>query len=126
MAFINRKRIKPERVKPICSEAIDSCKFYNSMAWHRFRNVYVSEHPVCAECLLHDHVEPTAEVHHILPFSHGTTEEEQWKLFLDQNNVIALCKQCHIGYHIKMKRYGLERCGGLTEKEWREAHDMDV
>ena len=126
MAFINKKRIKPERVKPICSEAIDSCKFYNSMAWHRFRNVYVSEHPVCMECLLHDHVEPTADIHHRKPFGHAATEEEQWKLFLDPNNVVSLCEACHLAYHLKMKRYGLDYCDGLTEKEWREAHDMDV
>jgi 5-methylcytosine-specific restriction endonuclease McrA len=124
MATINKNRIRPKHVDRICSETFNSATFYNSLAWKRFRNVYASEHPVCEECLRHSHVEPTGDIHHIIPFSTGSNEAEQWKLFLDPKNVMALCEACHVGYHIKMKRYGLQRCDGLTEKEYREAHSQ--
>lgn len=120
MATINRKPIRQTKVKPVCSEAFNSASFYNSMAWHRLRNVYISEHPICYECLQHKHVVPAEHIHHLKKFSCGTTEEEQWTLFLDINNLRSLCEKCHTKYHIKMNRYGLDRIDGLTDKEYEE------
>ena len=120
MAFINRKRIKPEMVKPICSEAIDSCKFYNSAAWRRLRNFTIQSSPLCYECLQHYKLNTAEHVHHLKRFACGATEEEQWKLFLNPNNLRCLCKKCHEKYHIKMKRYGLDIVDGLTDKEYNE------
>lgn len=120
MPTINKNRIRPSRQKNICNDSFNSVPFYNSLAWKRFRNTYMTEHPICYECCAHKHVEPAEDVHHLHPFSKAMTEEEQWKLFLDPNNVRSLCKKCHHKYHNKMKRYGLDYVDGLTEKEWLE------
>lgn len=123
MATINRKPIRPEKVKPVCSEAFNSVSFYGSIAWRRLRNVYISENPICYECLQHKRITPAEHVHHLRKFSSGTNEEEQWKLFLDMNNLRSLCEPCHTKYHIKMNRYGLNRIDGLTEKEYNEDYE---
>lgn len=120
MATINKKRITTRPVKKICSGTFNSNDFYNSMAWHRLRHVFFTENCMCYECLQHQRITPADDIHHLRTFSSGATEEEQWQLFLDPNNLRALCKQCHMKYHTKMKRYGLNYVDGLTDKEYEE------
>lgn len=123
MATINKNRIRPSRQKNICSEAFNSAPFYNSLAWKRFRNTYIKEHPICECCLKHKHIEPATELHHKTPYSNGITEEDQWRLFLDPKNIISLCERCHYAIHTKIKEYKLTMCDDLTEKEYKEAHE---
>ncbi|MBP5784539.1 MAG: hypothetical protein J6W16_03015 [Methanobrevibacter sp.] len=124
MATINKNRIRPKHVDRICSETFNSATFYNSLAWKRMRDVYYKENPICYECLQHERITSANDIHHLRRFSSGANEEEQWKLFLNMNNLRSLCEACHVGYHIKMKRYGLDYVDGLTEKEYREAHSQ--
>lgn len=124
MATINKKRITTRPVKKICSKTEDSKNYYNTMAWHRLRNQYMSEHPLCEECLSHCHIEEATDVHHIKPFVGLPTEEERWSAFLDHNNLMSLCETCHYAMHTKIKTYNLNTCDELTDKEWRSAHDL--
>lgn len=55
--------------------------------WKRIRDRYVSEHPLCEECLKLGRMTPVAEVHHILPLSQGGTHVE--------DNLMSLCTPCH-------------------------------
>ena len=64
----------------------DSSERYG-YAWRKIRNRYIEAHPLCEECLKHDKLTPSKEVHHILPLEHGGTHEE--------HNLMALCKSCH-------------------------------
>ena len=125
MPTINRREIKPKKVK-FKHEKKELCNdFYSSMAWKRLRNTYISLHPVCCLCLQHGRVEPATEVHHKVPFLRGETEQERWQLFLDENNLLSCCRECHIALHNKDREYNLNSLDELTDKEWKEAHKID-
>lgn len=100
MATLNRKIIKTYKKtnskKSInTAPKIDWSKYYNSAAWHALRNSYIREQPLCERCLEHDIIRPATEIHHIIPFSQGVNAEERWSLLLDENNLKALCHECH-------------------------------
>lgn len=125
MPYINRKFLSPKRV-PYRNEVKEqNNSFYGSMAWRRFRDTYVSLYPLCQECLKHDRVNPTEHIHHIKPFMSGNSEEERWRLFLDENNVIALCSTCHHAIHNKINKYNMAACSELTDKEYVEIHNIE-
>ena len=62
--------------------------------WRRYRERYVSEHPLCELCSLYGHLVPVEEVHHIWPVSRGGTN--------DRRNLISVCKSCHNRLHIAL------------------------
>lgn len=125
MATINNKRITQRPVKKLYAKNDDSSNYYNTMAWHRLRDLYVSLHPMCECCLEHHHIEQATEVHHKKPFINLPTIEDRWSAFLDYDNLLSVCKYCHIALHTKIKRYKLNRCDDLTDKEWKEAHNVE-
>lgn len=55
--------------------------------WRKIRNLYLSKHPLCEECLKHDRFVPADEIHHIRPVDQGGTH--------DDDNLVALCQSCH-------------------------------
>lgn len=55
--------------------------------WKHIRDRYIKSHPLCNECLKNNILTTAAEVHHILPLSHGGTN--------DFINLMSLCKPCH-------------------------------
>ena len=124
MAYINRKFLHPKTIPYKHEIREENTKFYGSMAWKRFRDTYVSLYPLCQECLKHNKINPTEHVHHKHRFMDGNTEEERWRLFLDEDNVIAVCSRCHHAYHNKMKKYNMVSCNDLTQKEYDEAHEI--
>ena len=62
-------------------------------AWKRIRDRYVSQHPLCEQCLEHGILRPVEEVHHKIPLAEGGTHEE--------SNLISLCKECPARIHAK-------------------------
>lgn len=82
--------------------AKDWRKLYNSIAWQKTRNWYISTHPFCADCLQKGRASAAVEVHHVRPFRNGLTKEQQFDLLLDENNLISLCKECHLLRHNKV------------------------
>ena len=55
--------------------------------WRTIRNLYLSKHPLCEDCLKADRLVPANEVHHILPVDNGGTHAE--------DNLRSLCQSCH-------------------------------
>ena len=124
MPSINRKQIKEKPVKYKSEKKELSASFYDSLAWKRLRNTFISLHPLCSQCLEYGKVEPATEIHHAVPFQRGENEEEKWQLFLDEKNLIPLCSKCHIALHVKDNMYHMNRLDELTEKEWKYAHGI--
>lgn len=122
MPQINRKQIKPKKVK--YKKENRSEEFYSKQAWRRLRDTYISLHPLCECCISHHVIRPASEVHHKVPFMRGETEEEQWRLFLDERNLMALCDTCHIALHNKDRDYNLSVLDELTEIEYRKANEV--
>lgn len=126
MPTIKRKELHEKQVSYRHESQEMTSNFYNSMAWKRLRNTYLSTHPLCIECLKREIITPTQDIHHIHKWNSGINEEEKWNLFLSESNLISVCRKCHQGYHNKMKKYGIDVCDDLTDKEYKEAHNMNL
>lgn len=74
-------------------------KYYHSMSWRNLRVAYIRDHPLCERCLERGIAKPAEEIHHIRPFMNATTDIDRWNLLLNQNNLIALCQDCHHEIH---------------------------
>lgn len=122
MPKINKREIKEKPVKYKSERKKEQADYYNSLAWKRLRNTYISLHPLCQFCLDNGKVEPATEVHHAVPYMRGSDEQEKWELFLDEKNLIPLCSKCHTAVHTKDNMYHMGRLDNLTEKEWKYAH----
>ena len=70
--------------------APDSNKKYGR-AWREIRSRYISAHPLCELCLKEGRLTPVEEVHHIVPVSHGGSN--------DFGNLMSLCQSCHTKIH---------------------------
>lgn len=122
MATINRKTIRPMKIA--WKKMIDgdtSMHYYSSKAWQRLRNMYISLHPVCEECIKHGHVEPATQIHHLFPFMQEKTEEARWNTLLNESNLIALCEKCHYAFHYKLRHNHLTETDCLTDEEWEQS-----
>lgn len=67
---------------------------YNSRKWKELRNEYITEHPNCEIC-----GKIAQQVHHKRRFSTGKNKKDMLKLAYDRNNLMSLCKHCHISKH---------------------------
>jgi 5-methylcytosine-specific restriction protein A len=72
------------------------------MSWRRLRDWHIANHPLCNDCALNGRSVAATDVHHKIPFNTGKTEEEKWNLLLDPDNLVSLCKECHIERHKKL------------------------
>jgi len=63
-------------------------------AWKHIRNRYIKAHPLCEECKKQNKLTPTEEVHHIVPLSHGGSN--------DESNLMSLCQSCHTKLHLQL------------------------
>ena len=105
MPTINRKVIRPKRIKYKTED--HHSKFYNSKAWKKLRLTYITENPLCQNCLQNGIIKPAREVHHKQIFSTANTEEGQWNLFLDDSNLMSVCSHCHHMFHTYAKEHNL-------------------
>ena len=75
-------------------------KVYQSKRWKELREYMVQKYPLCQDCLKEGRLTPTEEIHHLKsPFAKGLTEEEKERRAYDPENLVALCRQCHIKRH---------------------------
>lgn len=103
MPYINKKPIGKDN-KPHVKRSSNSSRYYNDKRWKILRHSYMNSHPLCADCAAEGRSVPAEEVHHKVPFLTGITDEDRWNLLLDENNLVALCKECHLKRHGKVKR----------------------
>ena len=94
MPYIPKNKIKQKHT-PYIHENNVSHKFYDTTLWLNLRRRYLHEHPFCEKC---EKVLAT-DCHHRIPFLTGVTDDEKWKLFLDEDNLMALCDRCHHDLH---------------------------
>ena len=84
---------KEERIK-------ERQELYQSKQWKDLRKKLQMERPLCENCLKKGIIKPMEECHHRLsPFQKGITEEEKYRRAFDENNIVCLCKDCHIAEH---------------------------
>lgn len=70
----------------------ETAKRYGT-AWQKIRAAYVSEHPLCEQCMEKGIYRRVEEVHHILPLKNGGNH--------NKSNLISLCHECHARLHAK-------------------------
>lgn len=87
-----------------------SSRFYNSKGWKTLRKWFLTCNPLCVECAAKGITTVATDVHHRVPFLTGKTESEQWKLFLDENNLMPLCDKCHHEIHKRLKNVNRLNC----------------
>ena len=73
--------------------------FYGDRRWKKLRHWYITNHPICEDCLFEGRSVPAEHVHHIRPFSEGETLEDKFALLLDPDNLASLCHLCHAKRH---------------------------
>ncbi|AGL03635.1 restriction endonuclease [Desulfoscipio gibsoniae DSM 7213] len=93
MQEYNRQYNRKERPKY-------SKQLYNSARWQRLRKKVLLEHPLCVECERQGRITPATIVDHVKP------HKGNLNLFWDENNLQALCKNCHDSKTTKEGRWG--------------------
>ena len=94
-ATINRKIIKPKQTKvKYDDDELKSDKYYQSKAWKKLRYTYLIHNPLCENCLKNGIIKPARDIHH--------------KQFFDENNLMSLCKDCHVEFHRYAKLHNLK------------------
>lgn len=73
--------------------------YYSTSVWKSMSNELRKEHPECQLC----GKRKSEEVHHIFPFMHQF-EDVREEVFLDKDNLICLCSDCH--HQVHAKNYG--------------------
>ena len=73
--------------------------YYSTSAWKSMSQEMRKEHEFCQLCGKNK----STEVHHIFPFMHQF-EDVREEVFLDKDNLICLCSDCH--HQVHAKNYG--------------------
>ena len=66
----------------------DLAKQYHTTRWRKLRKRFISQFPLCAECLTFDKVVEAKVVDHIKPIKDGGE-------MYDWDNLQSLCHSCH-------------------------------
>lgn len=74
-------------------------KYYSISRWKTMSQELRKEHEICQLC----GKRKSEEVHHIFPFMHQF-EDIREEVFLDKDNLICLCSDCH--HQVHAKNYG--------------------
>lgn len=93
--YIVEKYTKPKRFNIIWKLV------YNTDRWRKMRINYLGKNPICEVC----NKNLATEVHHKIPISNaGSNVEMIYKLGFDVNNLMSICKECHILIHNESNR----------------------
>lgn len=103
MPTINRT-VKVKQPKQVYQHTRQSQPYYNTLQWKNLRNSYIKEHPFCQYCMdKYNRVRLAEEVHHKLEILSGVTEEERMEILLDRDNLMSVCRECHLEIHNQKK-----------------------
>lgn len=80
-------------------QLINANDYYDLNQWKQLSYELRKEHEICQLCGKNK----SAEVHHIFPFMHQF-EDVREEVFLDKDNLICLCTDCH--HQVHAKNYG--------------------
>lgn len=101
MAYITKRRISPKRdyrqERQRHNEKWD--RYYAMPAWRKLRDYWKLLNPLCRECLFEGRSVPADHVHHKVPWSWFTLEEDRIKCLTDPDNLVSLCRHHHLEVH---------------------------
>ena len=80
-------------------QLINANDYYDLNQWKQLSQDMRKEHEICQLCGKNK----STEVHHIFPFMHQF-EDVRKEVFLDKDNLICLCSDCH--HQVHAKNYG--------------------
>lgn len=89
--------------------------YYSLSIWKTMSQELRKEHEICQLCGKNK----SAEVHHIFPFMHQF-EDIREEVFLDKDNLICLCSDCH--HQVHAKNYGTLGIPERTKIENLKSH----
>ena len=107
MPWIQKRKIGAERKydKNAAKEHNNKwSRYYQDRRWKHLRDWYMSTHLICEDCMFEGKSVPAQECHHRVPFSYFTEEQDKIAALLDDTNIVALCKPCHMKRHKDLKR----------------------
>ncbi len=116
MPTINKKQKIKEKPTPYQHHNNISARYYNTSQWHKLRDWYIKQHPFCERCMEEGKVKLANQVHHKEEFLHGITDEDKWKLLLDEDNLMSVCNKCHKEIHNKTNRPNDDQVQGEENK----------
>ena len=94
-------------------------QFYHSAQWQRVRKLVLDRaHGLCEKCLERGVVRPADVVHHVVPLSPENAGDPS--ISLNQDNLVALCDDCHTRVH---KKLGIGALNGAEPMEPRVGFD---
>lgn len=67
--------------------------------WKKLSKKILSERPKCELCKIRGIDKDSEETHHIFKFAEQLEEDLAKELMLDEDNLIAVCKECHKHIH---------------------------
>jgi 5-methylcytosine-specific restriction endonuclease McrA len=73
---------------------------YKTKMWRQLRGVHLAKNPLCAECWQRGRTVIASVVHHLTP------HKGRWHLFVDPDNLQAVCAKCHDGELREIERNG--------------------
>ena len=107
MPYIQKRRVGTERKydKNVAKEHNNKwSRYYQSRSWKRLRDWFMSTHLICEDCMFEGRSVPAEESHHKVPFSWFDLEQDKMAALLDEENLVALCRSCHMKRHKNLKR----------------------
>ena len=104
MAQINLPKRKENRI--VTTRVREYQKVYQHPKWSTLRDRKFRDNPICEECDRNGMTTPTEEIHHIIRFADGVTDQQIKVLAYSYDNLMALCISCH---KLKHKHYRIDR-----------------
>ena len=100
-------------------------KYYDSKQWKDLRESYKLQHPLCEVHLKYGICVPGTSIHHKHPFMKCDTEQEKWKLLLDEKNLINCCESCHKEFHRQLREKNLDYLNMIVPVELKDNMEED-
>ena len=99
MPTINRKNRIKQPITPYQHHTKASAVYYHNNLWTVLARWYKKHHPFCERCAEQGKTTLATQVHHKQPFMKGATDDDKWRLLLDEDNLMSVCDKCHVDIH---------------------------
>lgn len=107
--YIQKRRISVKQRKQYDKEDVKEHndkwnRYYQNKAWKRLRQWFMRNHLICEDCMFEGRSVPAENCHHKVPFSWFVDDKDRMNALLDDENLVALCEECHHKRHKQLKR----------------------